>query len=77
MSQRLPENAVEVHGLGKTYAASGKTASKRALDNVDLTIPRGSLFGLLGPKRRGQIDTDQHPGRPGAKDRGKRLNLGL
>lgn len=50
----LPDNAIEVAGLTKHYAASGRTAGQLALDNVDLTVPRGSLFGLLGPNGAGK-----------------------
>jgi ABC-2 type transport system ATP-binding protein len=50
----LPDHAVDVRGLDKVYAGSGKTASKHALKHVDLTIPRGSLFGLLGPNGAGK-----------------------
>ncbi len=48
------ENAIEIKGLSKTYAGSKKSAPKLALDNVDLTIPRGSIFGLLGPNGAGK-----------------------
>ena len=41
----LPDNAVEVRGLDKVYAGSGKTPSKHALKHVDLTIPRHSRTG--------------------------------
>jgi ABC-2 type transport system ATP-binding protein len=47
----LPANAVSLHGLNKVYA--GKTP-KPALIDVDLDIPRGSLFGLLGPNGAGK-----------------------
>src|SRR3546814_3119294 len=46
-----PANAVSVRGLNKIYA--GKTP-KHALIDVDLDIPRGSLFGLLGPNGAGK-----------------------
>jgi ABC-2 type transport system ATP-binding protein len=50
----LPQDAVVVAGLDKTYASSGKRAGKHALKRVDLAIPRGSLFGLLGPNGAGK-----------------------
>jgi ABC-2 type transport system ATP-binding protein len=49
-----PEFAIEAQGLSKTYRGSGKTGEKRALESVDLQIPRGSLFGLLGPNGAGK-----------------------
>ncbi|MES2833666.1 MAG: ABC transporter ATP-binding protein [Pseudomonadota bacterium] len=50
----LPDNAIEVRGLKKTYAASRKAPPKEALKGVDLVIPRGSMFGLLGPNGAGK-----------------------
>ena len=50
----LPDNAVAVHGLDKSYAASGHGPPKHALIEVDLEIPRGALFGLLGPNGAGK-----------------------
>ena len=49
-----PEFAVEAVGLCKTYAASAGAIQKPALSDVDLAIPRGSLFGLLGPNGAGK-----------------------
>ena len=51
---RLPEHAVEVKGLNKIYRALGKGEAAHALVDVDLSIPRGSLFGLLGPNGAGK-----------------------
>jgi ABC-2 type transport system ATP-binding protein len=50
----LPENAIEVRGLEKTYAGTRKSPPKTALRGVDLVIPRGSMFGLLGPNGAGK-----------------------
>lgn len=50
----MPENAIEVRGLTKTYAASGGGAPKQALKGIDLDIPAGSIFGLLGPNGAGK-----------------------
>jgi ABC-2 type transport system ATP-binding protein len=49
----LPAAAVEIRRLNKTYKGR-KGAEKPALIDVDLTIPRGSLFGLLGPNGAGK-----------------------
>ena len=50
----MPQNAIEIENLHKTYAATGKAEEKLALDHVSLTIPRGSIYGLLGPKGAGK-----------------------
>lgn len=49
-----PDMAVEAKGLSKTYRGQGKAPEKVALSDVDLEIPRGSLFGLLGPNGAGK-----------------------
>src|SRR3954452_16498559 len=41
-------NAIEAHGLVKRYG------EKRALDGVDLDVPRGAVWALLGPNRAGE-----------------------
>ncbi|MEL6681538.1 MAG: ABC transporter ATP-binding protein [Pseudomonadota bacterium] len=50
----MTDNAIEIRGLQKTYAATPKTTAKRALNGIDLSIPRGSIFGLLGPNGAGK-----------------------
>ncbi len=50
----MPDLAVEVTGLVKTYKASGKTPEKHALKGVDLSVRRGTIFGLLGPNGAGK-----------------------
>jgi ABC-2 type transport system ATP-binding protein len=45
----MTDNAIEISGLRKTYAANGRSPAKEALKGIDLNIPRGSIFGLIGP----------------------------
>jgi ABC-2 type transport system ATP-binding protein len=49
----MPDDAVVVRGLNKTYRAKSGTAVQ-ALVDIDLAIPRGSLYGLLGPNGAGK-----------------------
>ncbi|AUH64026.1 ABC transporter ATP-binding protein [Paracoccus zhejiangensis] len=55
--QNRARNAIEITGLRKTYAASGRQAPKEALKGLDLAIPAGSIFGLLGPNGAGKSTT--------------------
>ncbi len=50
----MPDFAIEIKDLKKTYAASGKSGQKDALKGINLTIPKGSIFGLLGPNGAGK-----------------------
>ena len=50
----LPDYAIEVKGLTKTYPATKTTPQMQALKGIDLQVPRGSIFGLLGPNGAGK-----------------------
>jgi ABC-2 type transport system ATP-binding protein len=50
--QPAPDFAISVRGLNKVYRT--RLGQKQALIDVDLEIPRGTLFGLLGPNGAGK-----------------------
>lgn len=50
----MTDNAIEITGLRKTYAATARAPAHQALKGIDLTIPRGAIFGLLGPNGAGK-----------------------
>ncbi|MGH6989386.1 MAG: ABC transporter ATP-binding protein [Stellaceae bacterium] len=50
----MPEFAVALYGLTKIYKGNAHQSGKRALDRIDLEIPRGAIFGLLGPNGAGK-----------------------
>ena len=50
----LPDFALQLDGLSKTYAPRGRFGAVTALDHIDLKIPRGAMFGLLGPNGAGK-----------------------
>lgn len=46
---------LEIKNLVKEYGSGPR--AKRAVDNISLSIPRGSFFGLLGPNGAGKSST--------------------
>ncbi|MFG2721535.1 ABC transporter ATP-binding protein [Streptomyces sp. NPDC048416] len=47
-----PEPVIETHGLSKRYPGG-----RPAVNGLDLTVPRGSVFGFLGPNGSGKTTT--------------------
>jgi ABC-2 type transport system ATP-binding protein len=52
MPRAMSDAAISIRGLSKIYKGG-----KQALFDVDLDVPRGSIFGLLGPNGAGKSTT--------------------
>jgi ABC-2 type transport system ATP-binding protein len=50
----MTDCAIEARQLVKTYAVRGKKQDIRALDGLDISVPRGMIYGLLGPNGAGK-----------------------
>jgi ABC-2 type transport system ATP-binding protein len=56
----MSDYAIETQGLGRVYKIRGNKKERQvrneliALENVNLTVERGELFGLLGPNGAGK-----------------------
>lgn len=51
------DNAIEINALGKVYLDFWKRPSITALSDLNLTVKRGEVFGLLGPNGSGKSTT--------------------
>jgi ABC-2 type transport system ATP-binding protein len=51
---KSPENALSIKGLCKTYRAGRHSPAQKALDDVSLTVEKGSILGLLAPNGAGK-----------------------
>lgn len=52
-----PGSAISVQGLTKDFRVGLRGLKLRAVDNLSLEIPRGQVFGLLGPNGCGKSTT--------------------
>src|SRR5207247_9089124 len=51
------DRAIEARQLVKTTAGRGRKNGIRALDGLDISVPRGMIYGLLGPNGAGKSTT--------------------
>ena len=52
--KRLDAPVIEVQGLRKTFRSPWQRQGREALRGVDLTIARGTVYGLIGPNGAGK-----------------------
>jgi ABC-2 type transport system ATP-binding protein len=51
---QIPQPLIQIHGLSRRFG------DKLALDNLDLTVPRGGVFGLIGGNGAGKTTLLKH-----------------
>ena len=49
-----PEAAIRFENVSKTFSARGKGDEVRALDGIDLSVPAGSILGVIGRSGAGK-----------------------
>jgi ABC-2 type transport system ATP-binding protein len=54
---RTTDRAIEARQLVKTYAVRGEKHGIRALNGLNISVPRGMIYGLLGPNGAGKSTT--------------------
>ena len=57
MSDAAPTPAIELRGLVKDFAVGLRGVKLRAVDQLDLRIAAGQIYGLLGPNGSGKSTT--------------------
>ena len=74
-SGRSPEAVIRTDGLTKVYAGRGGLV--HAVDELDLAVRAGEIFGLLGPNGAGKTTTVGHAHDPGDSDVGQAFVAGI
>ncbi|HZD60306.1 MAG TPA: ABC transporter ATP-binding protein [Anaerolineae bacterium] len=49
--------ALELENLAKTYKIGWRRTERKAVENISLAVPSGTVFGLLGPNGAGKTTT--------------------
>ncbi|MEM6884535.1 MAG: ABC transporter ATP-binding protein [Verrucomicrobiota bacterium] len=57
MSKEQKTPAVEVRGMSKRFKLNWRRGVLLALENLDMTVQQGEIFGLLGPNGSGKSTT--------------------